>query len=154
MSATVLSNTVSSKCFCLLWTCQNHPFYKDKIKPVWKPVKKSPSSKCPCERGFCLVMFTAMTGEKGGVTKHSSFSRDKPYLMFFDIKQCATVVSVSELLAGEVDTNTIFTCPTQQVRMYCLQQYILSCNYWKFNRRSARTEAYCTTLVHMWFLLE
>jgi choline transporter-like protein 2/4/5 len=41
--------------------------------------------------------------------------RDKPYLMFFDIKQCATVVSVSELLAGEVDTNTIFTCPTQQV---------------------------------------
>jgi flavoprotein len=60
-------------------------------------------------------MFTAMTGEKGGVTKHSSFSRDKPYLMFFDIKQCATVVSVSELLAGEVDTNTIFTCPTQQV---------------------------------------
>ncbi|CAI7988530.1 Choline transporter-like protein 2 [Geodia barretti] len=41
--------------------------------------------------------------------------RDKPFLLFFDIKQCATVVSVSELLAGEVDTDTIFTCPTQQV---------------------------------------
>ncbi|CAI8016272.1 Choline transporter-like protein 4 [Geodia barretti] len=41
--------------------------------------------------------------------------RDKPFLLFFDIKQCATVVSVSELLAGEVDTDTIFTCPTQQI---------------------------------------
>ena len=43
--------------------------------------------------------------------------RDKPRLLFFDIKQCATVVSISELLAGEVDTNTIFTCPTQQVTL-------------------------------------
>ena len=79
-----------------------------------------------------------MTSEKGGATKHLSFSRDKPFLLFFDIKQCATVVSVSELLAGEVDTDTIFTCPTQQVRTYCLQQHILPCNYWKINRRSAR----------------
>ena len=43
------------------------------------------------------------------------YSRDKPFLLFFDIKQCASVVSISELLAGDVDTNTIFTCPTQQV---------------------------------------
>ena len=41
--------------------------------------------------------------------------RDKPYLLFFDLRQCAAVVSISELIAGDVDTNTIFTCPTQQV---------------------------------------
>ena len=42
--------------------------------------------------------------------------RDKPYLLFFDITKCATVVSVGELIQGEVDTSSIFTCPTQQVQ--------------------------------------
>ena len=45
--------------------------------------------------------------------------RDKPYLLFFDIKQCATIVSISDLLAGDVDKNSIFTCPTQQVSLLC-----------------------------------
>jgi choline transporter-like protein 2/4/5 len=41
--------------------------------------------------------------------------KDRPYLLFFDIRRCATVVSISELISGDVDTDTIFTCPTQQV---------------------------------------
>ena len=41
--------------------------------------------------------------------------RDKPFLLFFDIRQCASVVSISDLLAGDFDATALFTCPTQQV---------------------------------------
>ena len=58
---------------------------------------------------------------KNGITSNtvypiSSPFRDKPYLLFFDITKCATVVSVGELIQGQVDTSSIFTCPTQQVQ--------------------------------------
>ena len=64
------------------------------------------------ERIMCPKLVLLVIG-----LSHSSPFRDKPYLLFFDIIKCATVVSVGELIQGQVDTSSIFTCPTQQVQM-------------------------------------
>ena len=62
------------------------------------------------------VNYTSKTGITSNMIYPTPPFRDKPYLLFFDITKCATVVSVGELLQGEVDTSSIFTCPTQQVQ--------------------------------------
>ena len=35
--------------------------------------------------------------------------------MFFDITKCVQVVTINELVSGEVSASTLFTCPTPQV---------------------------------------
>ena len=43
--------------------------------------------------------------------------------MFFDLTKCVQVVTVGELISGEVSASTLFTCPTPQVKkstMYML----------------------------------
>ena len=45
-----------------------------------------------------------------------SLRRDKPFLMFFDLTKCVQVVTVGELISGEVSASTLFTCPTPQVK--------------------------------------
>ena len=42
--------------------------------------------------------------------------RDKPFLMFFDLTKCVQVVTVGELISGDVSASTLFTCPTPQVK--------------------------------------
>ena len=41
--------------------------------------------------------------------------RDRPYLFFFDITKCVSAATVGQVVQGQVDTSSIFTCPTQQV---------------------------------------
>ena len=36
--------------------------------------------------------------------------------MFFDLTKCVQVVTVSELISGDVSASTLFTCPTPQVK--------------------------------------
>jgi len=59
-----------------------------------------------------LVYPTDSRGRLCGV--HEAVA-DRPFLLFFDLVQCAQVVSVGELLSGNFDASAIFTCPTPQV---------------------------------------
>ena len=42
--------------------------------------------------------------------------RNKSFLMFFDLTKCVQVVTVGELISGDVSASTLFTCPTPQVK--------------------------------------
>ena len=57
--------------------------------------------------------------ERGNLAKTIVVSthRDKPFLMFFDLTKCVSVVSVGELISGDVSASTLFTCPTPQVNI-------------------------------------
>ncbi len=59
-----------------------------------------------------LVYPTDSQGRLCGV--HEAVA-DRPFLLFFNLVQCASVVSVSEVLSGNFDTSAVFTCPTPQV---------------------------------------
>ena len=41
--------------------------------------------------------------------------RNKPNLLFFDLTRCASAISLTDLLNGDLDTSELFTCPTPQV---------------------------------------
>ena len=59
------------------------------------------------------------------LTKNIYFlHRDKPYLLFFDLTQCISVVTINELLSGD-GASGIFTCPTPQVCL-CMHAEMLS----------------------------
>ncbi len=40
---------------------------------------------------------------------------NKPNLLFFDFTRCAQVVNVADIVSGNFDASSIFTCPTPQV---------------------------------------
>ena len=78
-----------------------------------------PSSVCSCSRSEGgtseIGLSHGLTGRRlCGV--HEAVA-DRPFLLFFNLIQCASVVSVSDVLSGSFDTSAVFTCPTPQVRV-------------------------------------
>lgn len=55
------------------------------------------------------------TDSKGRLCGVDPTVRDKPFLLFFDLTRCLQVVSVSEIVNGNFDASSLFTCPTPQV---------------------------------------
>ncbi len=51
---------------------------------------------------------------KGRLCGVDSAVRDKPNLLFFDLTRCIQIINVGEIISGNFDASSIFTCPTPQ----------------------------------------
>ena len=55
------------------------------------------------------------TDSKGRLCGVDPAVQDKPFLLFFDLTRCLQIISVAEIISGNFDASTLFTCPTPQV---------------------------------------